>query len=55
MFIFGVGASWDFFDPVQDKAYLTNKMCGQHEWDRVMQLYQQYNGNNHPMISNNNK
>ena len=52
-FIFGAGASRDFFNPVLDTAYLTNKVCDQQEWDRVMQKYQQHNGKNHVMVQSN--
>ena len=52
-FIFGAGASRDFFNPVLDTAYLTNKVCDQQEWDRVMQKYQQHNGKNHALVQSN--
>lgn len=34
-FIFGAGASRDFFNPVLDTTYLTNKVCDQQEWGEI--------------------
>lgn len=50
-FIFGAGASIPFFSPVLSTAYLTDRICRQKEWDRVMDKYKFYQGKNHLMIS----
>ena len=49
-FIFGAGASIPFFSPVLSTAYLTDRICIQKEWDRVMDKYKFYKGKNHLMI-----
>lgn len=48
--IFGAGASIPFFFPVLNTSYLTDMICKQKEWDRVMDKYKSYQGKNHLMI-----
>lgn len=49
--IFGAGASRDFFNPILDTAYLTDKVCDQQEWDRIIRKYHSYNGKNKLMVN----
>lgn len=49
-FIFGAGASRSFFTPELTTPYLTEKVCSEDEWIRVIDKYKANNGQNKYLV-----